>query len=253
MASPSSPTLTCPECKYVNESERVYCHNCGGKLDRALLPKDDDRRKDSVEKARRRVKKLTNPGSNPLARELKALLKTLAWAAGIAALILIVRAPAGVPEANPNSLPTRIVSSELAEAVDFPQPRSLQFSEDEVNAHLKQSLRAQSKGGIYQFDRAFVNFDPGVCRITMQHSLYGYPIYVGSAYSLAIKNGKLAATNLGGNFGRLSIPPVLMQYGDLAFSKIWTAMQRQREQMDKLRDIRIGHKQIILVTSGGVR
>ena len=34
-------TLTCAECGFVNEAERVYCHNCGKKLDRSLIPKED--------------------------------------------------------------------------------------------------------------------------------------------------------------------------------------------------------------------
>ena len=33
-------TLTCKECQHVNEEARIYCHNCGTKLDRSLLVED---------------------------------------------------------------------------------------------------------------------------------------------------------------------------------------------------------------------
>jgi hypothetical protein len=244
------PTLTCPQCSYVNEAERVYCHNCGGKLDRSLLPKEEERGKQSIEKTRRRVKKLTNPGSSPITRELKTLVSTLAWAAAIAALILIVRTPEGVPEKSPAELPSRIVGSELADAVDSPQPRALQFTEEEVNAHLRQSLKAKTSGDLVTFDRAFVSLEPGVLRITMQQSLYGFSIYSASYYKLAMEGGKLAATNVGGRFGRLAVHPLLMQYADFSFNKLWKALQREREQMDKLREIRVEPKRIVLITRG---
>ncbi len=62
MAAPINPILKCPQCEYANEPERVYCHNCGAKLDRSLLPQvKEAKEKQDQERARRRVKKLTNP------------------------------------------------------------------------------------------------------------------------------------------------------------------------------------------------
>jgi hypothetical protein len=37
--------LACTECQHQNEVQRIYCHNCGAKLDRSALletrPKED--------------------------------------------------------------------------------------------------------------------------------------------------------------------------------------------------------------------
>jgi hypothetical protein len=251
MAAPNQ-TLTCSGCGYANEPERVYCHNCGSKLDRSLLPREDEgKKKESLEKTRKRVRRMTNPGEGGVAREVKAFFKTIIWAAVVAALILFVLPPSEVPEKNPTALPTRILSSELTDAVESPQPRSLQLSEADVNAHLKQSLK-KATGGLpgVKFERAFVKFDPNVCRITMEQSLWGYSLYSGSSYSLAVQNDKLVATTVGGHFGRLAVHPKLMEYADFALKKLWDALKREREQMDKLRDIRISKGQIILVTRG---
>jgi hypothetical protein len=153
----SNQTLTCAQCGYANEPERVYCHNCGTKLDRSLLPKENDRKNESIEKTRKRVRKMTNPGqTGAVAREIKAFFKTIVWAAIVAALILFALPPDGIPDKSPAELATRIVSSELSDAVESPQPRSLQLTEAEVNAHLRQSLKKASGGmpGV-KFERAF--------------------------------------------------------------------------------------------------
>ena len=47
-------TLTCKACGYSkNELERVYCHECGEKLDRSHLPK----KKDTSQEELRRIQK----------------------------------------------------------------------------------------------------------------------------------------------------------------------------------------------------
>ena len=57
MAKNDTRRLTCAECKYENEVERVYCHNCGEKLDRSLLPKVDEVKPgDDLDKAGRKVR-----------------------------------------------------------------------------------------------------------------------------------------------------------------------------------------------------
>ena len=51
-------TLTCKQCNYENEAERIYCHNCGAKLDRSVVPQEK-KMEESPDKQRKRVKKLT--------------------------------------------------------------------------------------------------------------------------------------------------------------------------------------------------
>ena len=253
MAAPSA-SLTCPQCAYVNEAERVYCHNCGAKLDRSVLPHDDEATtKESIARTRKRVKKMTNPGSSSVARELKTAVGTLFWAAVVAAVFLIARKPDGVPEAG-NDLAQRIISNEIMDAVESPRPFTLQFSEADVNSHLK-AVKSKTSGGLpgVEFQRAFIKFDPGVCRIGMQQNVWGWPVYSGVAYRLDVQDGKFIATNVGGNFGRLSVHPLLMQYADAAFRKLWGALKRERQQMDKMQRVVVDKGRITLVTKGAVR
>ncbi len=248
----TTPSLTCPQCGYVNEAERVYCHNCGAKLDRSLLPKEDDTKaKDSIEKTRKRVKRMTNPGGSVIVREAKTAVSTLLSAAVVALIIQLVRQPEGVPPANGEPA-ARILSSEISDALDSGQRRQLIFTESDVNAHLRSAVRGKAGGGAIpgvSFERAFVQLEPGICRIGIQQALWGFPLFSGIAYKLEVKDGVFTPTQQGGNFGRVSIHPALMQYGDFAFQKLWTALKREHDQMEKLQAVVIEKGRIMLVTN----
>ena len=56
----ATTTLVCKQCNFENEPERVYCHNCGAKLDRSLLPPEATKREDPVI-VQERVRKLVRP------------------------------------------------------------------------------------------------------------------------------------------------------------------------------------------------
>jgi hypothetical protein len=243
--------LRCDQCGYENEAERVYCHNCGGKLDRTLLPKlTDEKARETSEKDRKRIKKLANPGSNPVVREFKALLATLWWAAVAAVVILMSRAPDGVPDAKGASL-SRLVQSDLTEAMDAPAPRSITFTQDEINFALKKQLKG-GEGSIpgLTFQRAFVNFHDGATRVATQQSLWGYPFYSTVTYKVGFKDGKFAPILIGGSFGRLPVHPEIMQHVDFSFKKLWAALKRERTYLDRLQSITVTEGQMTLVTKG---
>jgi hypothetical protein len=255
MATNPSTTanLPCDQCGYLNEAERVYCHNCGAKLDRSLLPKPPERKMESPEETRKRVKKMTNPSSGGLGREIVTLFKVVLGSACVAALIMVGEKPDGVPEVK-KELSSRMVSSDMMEAIESPLPRPVTFSEDEVNQYLKQTLKAKD-GAIpgVRFERAFVNFTPGVIRISSEQSVWGYPVFSGVAHKLEIKNGKFSAVIVGGNFGRLQVDPRIMEYADAAFQKLWGALERERKQMDKMQVVVVKQGQIDLMTKGALR
>ena len=244
--------LRCGQCNYENEAERVYCHNCGAKLDRTVLPEaEDDKRHESPDRAQRRIKKMTNPSGNPVAREFKALLSTLTWGAIVAAVILMSRQPDNVPDTK-GLMVDRFVPSELSQAFEATTPQTVKFSQDEINYALKQSLKGKDSGLIpgIQFSRAFVNLHPGAVRVTTQQSLWGYPFYSSETYKVGMKDGKFAPVLVAGSFGRLPVDARLMQHVDFSFRQLWPALKRERGYLDKLQDISSEKGQLTLVTKG---
>ncbi len=253
MPNPSpSATLPCEQCGFMNEAERVYCHSCGAKLDRSLLPKADEKKQEDPQETRKRIAKMTNPTSNWVGRELKALCSVVIYSALLAAVILVVRAPDDVPDKKaPQTM--RLVSSDLMEAMESPTPRAISFNEGEINQYFKQMKSKEGSIPGVEFVRAFVRLRPGVLRLSSEQSVAGYPIYSGVDYKLEYKEGKLKATIVGGNFGRLAVDPQLMNYAEVAFAKLFTALQRERKQMDRFSSVVVQEGRIDLVTKPGAR
>jgi hypothetical protein len=249
--TPSGPTLTCSQCGFANETERVYCHNCGAKLDRSLLPKSEPADKTSIEKTRKRVKKMTNPGQTSAARELKTFANVIVWSVLAAFIIGFIREPDGVP-ADKGEGNLRMVGTEIAEALESPQPRALQFTENDVNGYFKSALKSKADGLIpgVKFERAYVNFVPGNVYIGLQQSVAGRSLYSGARYQLGVKDGKFYANNMGGNFGRVRVHPALMRYLDVAFRPLWKALKREKDQMESMQQVVAKEDSIVVVTKG---
>ena len=258
MAKKTDPTppanLPCGQCGYENEAERVYCHNCGAKLDRSLLPKEEAAGKtETPEQARKRISKMTNPKSGGGLREIKAAVNVLIYSAILAAVFLIARRPDGVPEVG-KELPQRFVSSEMMDALDSAQPKRVDFNEAEINAYLQQRLKTKDTGiAGMEFKRAYVNLMPGVIHIGSEQSLFGLPLYSGVLYRIEVRDGTFTPTILGGNFGRLAVHPLGMQYLDFFFRKLWAVLGNERKQMDRMQTVLVQKGTITLVTKGGTQ
>ena len=246
MATSPAPTLTCTQCGYTNEAERVYCHNCGTKLDRSVLPKETQKKQDSTEATRRRVKRMTNPDGG-LMPQLKQLLNVLIYAAIVAALLLVALPPQDVP--GKPEIVDRMVGSELLEALDSTQPRQLVFSENDVNGHLRS---VKSKVGTIvpgmEFRRAFAQLEPGKVRIGIEEAVFGYSLFWTIDEELSVVDGKFTSKQVGGHFGRLGLHPMLMEYAGQIFSKLWLALKHEQEQMKQIQAVRVEKDRIIFIT-----
>jgi hypothetical protein len=240
----TASTLTCKQCNYANEPERVYCHNCGAKLDRSLLPKETAKAaKATTEQNRKRVSKLVNPARGFFTNWHVAFFNALFSAVIIAALIQMARPPDGVPK-----MPTKeelLGAPPLIQGIEDlqmnPVPQACKLQEGMINLYLASAIKTQgdTSDDYFRFARAFVNLGKGVIRITAQESLFGYPIYAGSSYRLSIGGGKLVATNVGGNLGRLPVHPMIMEYCGFAFNQLWAALQREKSLMDTMQSVTV--------------
>ena len=253
--TPSGPTLTCSQCGFANEAERVYCHNCGAKLDRSLLPKAEEASKESIDKTRKRVQKMTNPSGMSLVHELKTGANVIASSALIALIVGFIREPDGLPPAKTDDLTLRMIGSELSEAAESPQPRTLIVTEAEANSFLRTSLKSKGTGWIpgAKFERAFVKFEKEHVYAGLEQSLFGFSLHSGAHYRVGMKDGKFFANNVGGNFGRVAIHPFLMNYASAAFQPLWKTLKRERDQVQAMQNVVVEKEKIGLVTKGRAR
>jgi hypothetical protein len=249
---PTPGNLTCGHCGFVNEAERVYCHSCGSKLDRSLLPRAEDSEEHSPEKARKRISKITNPKSGiSVLREVKTFFQVEIGAAVVAVLFVMGLKPDGVPEVKKESM-QRMINSDMMEALESPQPRSISFTQDEVNQHLKKTVKTRDAlvPGV-DAERTYAVFTPGVIRMGTEYSLWGYySIFAEIQFRVEIKDGKFSTPIIGGNVGRLAVDPRLMEYGNWLFSDTWDTLKRERGEMDKMSRVDVKEGGILLVTKG---
>ena len=238
--------LVCPECQRQNEPERIYCHDCGARLDRSALAKVAPKLEDP-KATQKRLKQLLDPGRIRLRLMFFKISKLVLGACAVAILIEMLRPPAGLPE-RPKTLELAQISLDLENATATHSTAPLQYSEPQVNAYLGNVTKTKQAAlnKFLQFERALVNFDEGVCRITVERSLLGFSVFTAISNNVALQSGTLTATNNGGSIGRMPIHPMIMKYGDFLFTDLWGALDREKKLVAKMGAVEFHPKLVIL-------
>jgi hypothetical protein len=250
MPSPQGP-LVCKACDYANEKERIYCHNCGAKLDRSALIPMLQAEEELAQKKHREVKKIMSAGRGNFARPWKKLFKTLALAALVGAGIDAVLPPEGVTLATKDgqAMEAPSIDSLLENLVAHPTSHPVPLSEADVNAYLRKE-RFKKLPAWLTADlplRAHVRFEPNVATFQLVANAAGHPLCVTFSGNLKIeKPTGIVAACTGGSIGRLPIPAQLAGYAGEAALMLMDSMKNERRMLGQIGSIEIGAKQIIL-------
>ena len=244
--------LICPGCQRENEAERIYCHDCGGKLDRSgsssrLLPKE------TMSDKRRRVRKLFDVRRAKIRFLILRTAKIVLGAVALAALIQMILPPDLPPPPSAESAGISQVNFELEDALNRHNGARLQFSEDQVNEHLRYALKTKQSSlnkPFLEFKRAVAQIHEDVCAITAERAIFGFSIYTSSSYSVRMNAGKTSVTNKGVKIGRMDIHPALFKYIEGIFSDLWAALDRERKLVSKMQMIELHDKAVSLIAPG---
>jgi hypothetical protein len=239
--------LVCPECQRQNEPERIYCHDCGARLDRSALAKVAPKGEDPKE-TQRRLKQLLDPGRVKL-RVMFFKISKLILGAGALAVLIEMLLPPDVPE-RLKSIELQQINLDLERASTGQSAAPLQYTEEQVNAYLVNVLKSKQAvlSKLLQFERALVNFDEGVCRITAERSLLGFSVFTAISHNVTLQNGTVIASNNGGSIGRMPIHPMIMKFGDILFTDLWAALDREKKLVSKMGAIEFHPKTVILTS-----
>lgn len=249
------PTIACKDCGHVNEGERVYCHNCGAKLDRTVLLTEQQQKQESYEDRKKRIHKMMNPNAGLFVGAWKSLLKAVGAGAIVAALINMAMPPEAVPPMpKKGELPDSPQIGMLLENMTMnPAPMRIALQESEINNYLKSSVRMKKDNSfaasILTFQRAFVNLQDNVCNITLQNGLYDYPTYMTIGYNLSIRNHKIVGNPVSIHLGRLALPAIAAPYVAPMFQPLWDVMHREHSLMDKLQSVEVKKGSMILTSA----
>ena len=239
--------LICPECRRENEAERIYCHDCGARLDRTALAKIAPKGEDAKE-TQRRLRTMLDPQRAKMRLMFFKISKLVLGALAAAVVIQMIIPPDAPPAPKTGEFPPQI-NLDIENAAMNQNSPPLQYTETQVNAYLGSALRSKKAAlsKLLQFERAFVSFDENVCRVTAERSLFGFSVFTTTSSRVTIENGTLKASNNGGKIGRLRIHPLLMKYADPLFGDLWTALDRERKAVAKMNGIELHPQAIVLI------
>jgi hypothetical protein len=238
--------LICSECGHENESERIYCHDCGARLDRSAATLKAP--KEGRAETQRRVRNLFDPTRIKIRLFFFRVSKLVLGACAAAAVIQMVLPPDVPPPVKTLLLPSQI-TLELENAITYHRPEELQFTEEQVNSYFEYALKSKQSAlnkPLLDFKRVTIGFAEGKIALTAERSLFGLSLYSGSLYAINLKEGKIAATNKGGSIGRLPVHPVIMQFTDFIFADLWSALERERKLVAKMGAIEFHQNNVLL-------
>ncbi|MGI9088741.1 MAG: hypothetical protein ACR2HH_13535 [Chthoniobacterales bacterium] len=240
--------LICPECQRENEPERIYCHDCGARLDRSALAKEKPKEEDPRE-THKRVTALFAPGRGKLRQRFFQLSKVLLCASIGAVLVQMLRPPDLPPRPTTTPEPAQINLDLEDLAMEPLRHGPLHYSDEQVNAYLVYVLKSKQAAlsKYLQFEHVLVEFKEGYFRFTVERSIFGYSLFTTAAYTAKIQNGKILTDSRGGYLGRMPIHPALMKYAGFLFSDLQNALERERKSAAKLGGVEFHPKQVILL------
>jgi hypothetical protein len=237
--------LVCPECSHENEVERIYCHSCGARLDRSaaasrVLPQKQ------LEETQRHLREIFKPQGR--FRPLFFLLCKLILGACVAAIVIqLILSPEALPAVKDLAPPE--INFDLEKAIRSHRGSQLPYTQEQVNAYLAFALKSKQPALDHHFlifKRALVAFGEGTLSVTVERSFFGYSHYSRSVYSAQVESGKILVSNKGGNIGRLALPPMIMQYADIIFADLWSALGRERKLLTQMGGIEFHEKGVLL-------
>jgi hypothetical protein len=145
--------IVCSECQRENEAERVYCHDCGARLDRSAVIVQ----KEPVVDVHKRVRKMFDPTR---ARIHALFFKTskMILGAGATSVFVVMALPPELPEQPKTEMLASQVRLDMESALRKHQPAQLEFSQDQVNAYFNSALRTKKTA----LTKPFLDFKRGV-------------------------------------------------------------------------------------------
>jgi hypothetical protein len=243
--------LICPDCQHENELERIYCHDCGARLDRTGVTKEKSDEGVTEERTRQHLKKMFRPNRGRGKRVATKLGKTLLGALCLAVVIVMVLPP-DLPAPPKTYTFAPLISMDMMSALSSRQPASLVYNEEQANSYLASTVRRKdspAQQGYFPLQRVFVQFQEGQCWVHVERRILKLSIFSGSVYRVAINNGKITTTNLGGYIGRMPIHPVLMKYADILLGKAWECVARERKSVARLAGIEFHPQSVTLIVA----
>ena len=204
-------TLECAQCGHHNDPTRVFCQNCGARLER---PAGDEPRISGPTKVvlekRHRGRAAGTGMIGAIFGLIRMVLGTAIFAALLALVIQMARQPDGVPPAQPaNEAQAGQLLQAVQDLAGSTYARTIDITESQANNYLKSSIVPDEEGAAKflraNFSRAFVDIRSGELDFLVEQIFYGWPIYMRLTTVPDTSGGRLSLRVTGGGIGRMPL------------------------------------------------
>jgi hypothetical protein len=242
------PTVVCTQCRRENEIERIYCHDCGSRLERKqaiqkiAAPKKEDTHK--------RLKKLFDPQRARIRALFFKISKVVLAACGAAGLTVLALPPELPAVAKNPQMQTPTIGFDLERLVARKEPTQVKYTEDQTNLFLAYNLKPKKKAldqPLLDFQRAVTAFHEGTASVTMERALFGYSLFTTIDFAPATENGKARVKAVGASIGRMPIHPELAKYMNYLFLDLWGALDREKKVAERVSSVEFHDNSVQLV------
>lgn len=231
--------IKCGQCGHDNDLTRVFCQNCGTRLERGEQAPAPTGPSITPVPVKRKSKTQGPSAIAVLGQFVKAVVSIAFFGAVLALFIQIGRSPDGIPaapavvdEAAANGLYDTLKG--IASS-PFRRPAT-EFKQEQINNYLASRLAGATASGPSlgaQFGRAFVVLNDGTFQLYVERRYLGLSVYFRiNCEPLAGPEGATALVK-GGAIGRMPVHPLIMQV--VQGRVITPAVDALNDQVDILR------------------
>jgi len=240
----STTKLLCPECQHENEPERIYCHDCGTRLDRSKVRV----KKEPIQDTHKRVKRMFDPTRAKLKAIGKSLVRVM-FGAGLVALLLDMVLPPELPTPKKDALVSGL-RFDLETMATKRQPPRLEVTEDQANGFMASAIKSKHLAldkPMLEFRRALVAIHEQRCDFTTERAFMGYwSLYMTCLYHPELKDGHVSVKITGACIGRLPIYPKPAQKMGPLFSDALGTIGNDLKHVSQLGSVELHEKRAVL-------
>jgi hypothetical protein len=248
--------LKCSQCGHENDLTRVFCQDCGARLDRMEVDASKGPAAPPLVTAGPgksfKPIKIRKAGGGGLGW-LKSLIILVIWAAIIAAVIQAVRPPDDAPPATAANVAQGAVLENMLRTSSFsPTPVTYGATPDAINGLLSSKLKSggESSGITPEFKRVYVATGDKTLKVGLEQTIATWPVFV-VFEGVPVKSGdKWVLKPVGGRIGRLPIPAPLSPYIERFFAPVSEALNTQLAYLNNANSIEVTSGQVVLSWPG---
>jgi len=255
--------IKCTQCGHENDQTRVFCQNCGTRLERpegteAVISGPTEspvKGKPLQQKTKKRKIRQTDGEEVHFLPWLFGRIVGSAFLGFILAVIVqAARTPDGMPAPQtPNEAQANKTFELLRSSSESPYARSYDLTQDQINNYLATHVMAEKANSELpiraEFQRAFVVVQPESLRVVVQQKQLGWPMYFYLDVAPAATGGG-EGTLIGGGIGRIRLSDKFAFLAKRFVKPIFDGLAQNLEPLNKANSVTLAPPVVKLSWSG---